>query len=438
MCYHEHPFFRFYLIAAVSWICSAGIAQADWPLFCRPRPACPTPLEPLTVPPEEKKLLEPVLTPVTTAALGDGLTSVPNIQGNLLGAGKSVRFFVNRTEGRGFLFDNGTTNVTNAKVADNNSPIPQDRIGFRYNFFHNALSVTGLGDTPRFDPFIQGNVEPSRTRLYDVQMYTVDFEKTFLDGLCSLQLRVPFATTVSSDLNLSFGSIDPSLPIITQDGSPALNVTRTPGETLGHEATEFGNMQVIFKSLLWQEPRWAISGGLSLGIPTAQDTTVRVADYIGSLALNLSQIQRVREFHIENETWALSPFLAFVAVPNSRWFTQGFMQVEFPLNSSDVVLRETLPTAIPGLNLKRLVVAPGGKLPPFEDRAQLNEQTLLHLDWNIGYWLMRRPENRFLTGIAPVLELHYTTTLNDADIITLQKSFPVVPAKLPNGSFDFL
>src|SRR5262249_41942927 len=88
--------------------------------------------------------------------------AAPNMMGNLLYANRAVSFFINRTQGAGFLFGSGTTNLINSKVADNNSPIPQDRIGFRYNFFHNSEQVTGLNAAPPpFDPTIGGTREVS-------------------------------------------------------------------------------------------------------------------------------------------------------------------------------------------------------------------------------------------------------------------------------------
>src|SRR5207253_9907353 len=40
---------------------------------------------------------------------------------------------------------------------------------------------------------------------------------------------------------------------------------------------------------------------------------------------------------------------------------------------------------------------------------------ILQLDLGTGYWLFRNPEGHRLTGIAPTVELHYTTTLSNAD-----------------------
>jgi hypothetical protein len=36
----------------------------------------------------------------------------------------------------------------------------------------------------------------------------------------------------------------------------------------------------------------------------------------------------------------------------------------------------------------------------------------------VGYWLSRNPCADWVTGLAGVVELHYTTTLQDADIVT--------------------
>jgi len=53
--------------------------------------------------------------------------------------------------------------------------------------------------------------------------------------------------------------------------SSVLTTEPTPGATLGKDATEFGNMTLIFKGLAYQSDRLAVSGGLSFGIPTAPD-----------------------------------------------------------------------------------------------------------------------------------------------------------------------
>jgi hypothetical protein len=51
------------------------------------------------------------------------------------------------------------------------------------------------------------------------------------------------------------------------------------------------------------------------------------------------------------------------------------------------------------------------------DIGKLNDQTLLYLDLAAGYWLYRDPCAERFTGLAAVAEVHYTTALQDADIV---------------------
>src|SRR6516225_9121161 len=118
---------------------------------CPPPQVCPTPeKEKPPVPPEPGKETrppeptppEPELAPERAVALGSEETvalAAPNMIGNLLGGSNSVSFFINRTQGAVFINGLGSTNVSNPKVAENNSPLPEDRASFRYNFFSQAL-----------------------------------------------------------------------------------------------------------------------------------------------------------------------------------------------------------------------------------------------------------------------------------------------------------
>ena len=54
----------------------------------------------------------------------------------------------------------------------------------------------------------------------------------------------------------------------------------------------------------------------------------------------------------------------------------------------------------------------------------LYEQNLLHLDLGGGYWLRRNPGGGGLTGLAAILELHYVSSLQDADQVELMAVGP--------------
>ena len=49
--------------------------------------------------------------------------------------------------------------------------------------------------------------------------------------------------------------------------------------------------------------------------------------------------------------------------------------------------------------------------------GKLTDQNLGFFDLGAGYWLYRDPDAPRLTGIAAITELHYTTSLQDADRI---------------------
>jgi hypothetical protein len=381
--------------------------------------------------PEPEEQFASTTTPTTAL-------SAPNMIGNLLGAGRSVSFFVNRVQGADFINSVGSTNIVNPKVADNNSPLPQDRISFRYNFFDDALSVTGASPAPPvFDPVLGAFRGTTTTKNYEVDQYTFSWEQTFFDRRFSVETRLPFSRTLASHLDLSYGHVTGIGQATDLQGNPleppqqALEVASTPLASLGSQDTELGNMSVILKGLVCQNSWFAFSTGLAVGIPTGQDTNVRVTDYLGPPEFNNASIQRVRDFHISNDTVALSPFLAVLATPTNRFFAQAFVQWDIPLNSSNVSFTETAPFVLngpfPG------TPGPGMLIPPFSANTSIEEQALLHTDVGIGYWLVRRPEARWLTGLAPTLEMHYTTTLENADIVTLpgDTAKQIVPVQIP-------
>ena len=50
---------------------------------------------------------------------------------------------------------------------------------------------------------------------------------------------------------------------------------------------------------------------------------------------------------------------------------------------------------------------------------RITDQTVLFLNASAGYWLYRDTESACLTGLAPIVELHYTTSLSDAESAVL-------------------
>lgn len=346
--------------------------------------------------------------------------AAPNMIGDLLYSSRSVQYSFLRTTGNTNFFSQASTGIVNASVAENNSPVPADRVYLRYNYFRNGQSVTGISPETLVlqpDPLIL--LQLPATKKYDVNLVTIGGEKTFFSGLMSVEVRLPVVTTLSPRNIFAAGMITNFTGDVDPNGNPRFDVVTTPENTLGSTSTEFGNMSVIGKALLWGDRTNGlyVSGGAGVGIPTAPDTLVRIIDYASTSGSLVASSQRLREVRIANDTVALSPFFAALYTPNDRLFTQGFFQVEIPLNPSpirynDVQLMGSFGT---GGN----PIPPGSLVPPFQYNDHIREQTLLHLDWGTGYWVYRQPENKWLTGIAPSVEVHYTGALADADRVQL-------------------
>ena len=146
--------------------------------------------------------------------------------------------------------------------------------------------------------------------------------------------------------------------------------------------------------------------GLAVNAPTGSDLDVTLPNF-GNV-----------NFTLYNDATHLVPFIAYQAAPTDEFFIHGFLQCDTPTNANSVQIRK--PTA------------PVGQI----ENRKLTDQTLLFADVSFGYWLFRDPEANWLTGLAGLLELHYTTALNRADVTS--DSTGLVSFGNNTGRFDVL
>jgi len=287
--------------------------------------------DPKTLPPEV--VPEPTLQPITTAALGDSFTGVPHIMGDFFGYCAERRFFfpvtkttrivpapIDRppppppTNGQPppaaqqappiiireeifrevILCDPIVSRAGSGfKVADNASPKPQDRVFFTYNYFDN---LRGIGDsapasvTTRTIP----NVATVTTtvpgvlvagRGSNVHRELVGFEKTFLGGDASVELRVP--------------------------------VFQSDGPANSFAADGFGDLTVIGKYAFLNDPFGNVfSVGLAVTAPTGPEINTIAGD-------------------INSTLW--QPYFGYIARSGNLYF-QGIHSVVIPTDSNDVTL----------------------------------------------------------------------------------------------------
>jgi hypothetical protein len=222
------------------------------------------------------------------------------------------------------------------KISDDCSPFPVDRVFFDYNNFHNAL-LTANGE------------------LIDLNQYTIGFEKTFFDGICSLQIKAPFLNGLNNSQDL-------------------FNTTEQ------NEGSQFGRLSLTPKLLLHQSDLWASSIGMAIGLPTSPDST-----------FNAPFNQQIE---VLNQSVHLAPFVGFLVAPNPKIFSITYLQLDFDVNGN--------------------MVQQGGI-----DVGTVRDPTLFYVDTSIGYWLFGgQPERanylNWMTGVAPMIELHYTEATEDA------------------------
>ncbi|MFM8538676.1 MAG: hypothetical protein ACKOES_11500, partial [Planctomycetaceae bacterium] len=234
-------------------------------------------------------------------------------------------------------------NVGFVKLSENVSPLPRDRVYFNYSYFSNAL----IGDIRN-----------------DVNRFTPGVEKTFADGWTSIEVRTPFAATVASTQ-----TIDPTDPCGLVDA----------------QDVEFGTMSVIFKSVIALGDTWALTGGMQVTLPTADDVIVLAGT--GGPAV----------VRVDNQSTRLMPFTGFIWAPNETFFSQSLLQIDTAANGN-----------------------PAYVATPEQDAlgyaGQLEYPTFMYLSFSAGYWAYKSNVTR-LTGFAPIMEVHVNQAFAGSDVI---------------------
>ncbi len=216
-----------------------------------------------------------------------------------------------------------TNQFSDMKIAEGESPQPLDRVFYRFNWYNNVAPAQWTSPT---------------ATIHDVNLYrnVLGFEKTLFDGNYSLGLRIPFNT-------------------LEAEAKPDV-----VGEQ-GIHSTQFGNVNAIFKAVLWQDRQTGdlISAGVTLSLPTAS-----------SLLTNPSQ----------SIVLYVQPYGAFIYNRGDLFF-QGFMSITAPILHT--------------------------------------ESIVLFTDLGVGYWWYRNPEGRLLTAFVPTFEIHIADPLRQPDAAVL-------------------
>lgn len=195
----------------------------------------------------------------------------------------------------------------------------------------------------------------------NVNRFTLGLEKTFLDGQWSINASMPFLNSLalnSDAFTLNSGSV--------------------------------GNLGLFLKRLMYRDEDYAISAGLGVRLPTGSDLEGEIHQ------LNqLTGLVDRQTLILQNESVHIVPYLGFLASPGEDWFFQGFFDLDFAANGNGVLLGN-----------------------PANYVGTYNEQNQMHIDLSAGRWIYQ-DLGSYVSGVALVSELHYTTTIQDTDRLVL-------------------
>lgn len=152
------------------------------------------------------------------------------------------------------------------------------------------------------------------------------------------------------------------------------------GTNFGVDGGSVGNTAIILKNLLYTDDSTAIGGGVAFDLPTGSDVNVGLSGM---------------PLEFENDSFHILPWLGFASSADIFYVT-GFAQLDIAANGNQI--------RAPQLNNSVVGI--------------YNEQNLLYLDLAVGSYLYRNPDADRLTSIALQGELHYTSTLQDTDVIS--------------------
>jgi hypothetical protein len=170
--------------------------------------------------------------------------------------------------------------VRGIKIADNESPAPQDRLYFNFNYWDRLNESVNN----------QLGIDVHNIQAY---RYTFGLEKTFLDGNASVGFRLPLNS------------------MSTESGLPAYDGT----------FTDIGDLSVILKYQFWhsQDRKDVLSAGIVVTAPTGPDS------FAGA-----------NQFATVHDT-VLQPFVGY-RFAAENWFIHGFLAIDVPTDPNDVTL----------------------------------------------------------------------------------------------------
>lgn len=322
------------------------------------------------------------------------LSDVPYMVGDTTGGGGGAIQFGGLSKGtdspqtgsmdsQSVLVDHPGFGRGRVNIAENNSPIVADRVYFNYRHFHNASEIDVFSNTPM-----------GGQNSLDINRFTFGLERRLTEN-SSLDVRLPINSQLASDLTIS------------QTTGP---VTSFP---LNDTAVSVGNLGLIYKLAFYQSENSYWSTGAALNLPTAPNVNIRTNiddsryqnfDPAGNPVGSDFPFRFSMNTRLSNDTVNFTPFLASIFRPSSSTYCMTYLQLDVPLNPSRI-------------DVSGDAFVNNQPISTFNLQGRIDQQVLIRANFAAGKWLWQNDRNRFFNSFGFQGEMHYTSSLNDADIV---------------------
>lgn len=246
------------------------------------QPGQPGELPPMTDPaaaaqPPSSSAFSQALASAGESGTQAGASYMPGFFGDLIASCIGQEVFVPEQGMTRVICSPNVSQMGSIKLAEGDSPRPQDRIYYQYNYFGG----------------VEVNIPDPAAPLMSVHRHVLGFEKTLLGGDASVGLRLPF-------FNLG-------------------------GDSEAYQTSFVGDLTIITKYALRNNPETGnvLSTGLVITTPTG-----------GSPDLMINAMGE-REEQRRYRPVLLQPFIGYIWNPTNRLFFQGYHSVAVPTDSND-------------------------------------------------------------------------------------------------------
>ena len=269
--------------------------------------------------------------------------------------------------------------LTRPNITEHFNAGVQNRIWVDYRHWYNVVSTSY-----KYEYTISSDVDPDNPDKNDerssarysrrsVEQFSIGLEKQFLQ-YSSVEVRVPILFQFASGRAFELGEKDDLATSV-----------------------ELGNISIFQKQVLRQGPRWTISGGTGLALPTAKDWQLSKGDLAKGV--------------LKNEACYFVAFLGTQWHPNPKTFGHFVVQADIPLAKNE------------------LVVSTNQGNRWMKERVNVSGQQVIRTGLQLGRWVYINDQGRHPRRLGIFAEVNYAAVMRGTSGYKLTATEPNASAE---------